>query len=91
MWSLVGKNFRRSKVAVVLSEHFPQIRSKTFWQTNFTPFIIEFSQPWANSNFRRVKSSVRQKGMKMRVRARRLSVNLVPTVASRFFREQKTP
>ena len=73
----------------MLTEYFPQIRFKAFWQPSITLLTRKVGQVSLNSNCIRIKSSVRQKGGKAREMASRLSENL--SLILLCFRAQKTP
>ena len=74
--SLDGRNLRRSSFAAALSEQPPKIESRRDWQQDLAELAKKVRPLLANSNSRRAKSSIRQKGKNMMVRASRLSVNL---------------
>ena len=87
--SLDGRNLRRSSFEAASSEQPPKIESRTDWQHDLAELAMKFTPLLANSNSKRAKNSIRQKGRNMMVRASRLSVNLSRIPG--FWKAQKTP
>ena len=73
---MVMRNLRRSSFAAALSEQPPQIESRMDWQHDLAELARKLTPLLANSNSKRAKNSIRQKGRNMMMRASRLSVNL---------------